>query len=390
MRKFLVTMSLLIFSITANAQHRGGHEAIAIDSKVLGEKRNVMVRLPATYATGTQRYPVIVMTDGDAHMGHTAATVDFLVRNGRMPESIIVGISNTDRTRDLTPTHVAEASLDDGQTFRFPTSGGAEKFLTFIATELLPHIDENYRTLRYRVFMGHSFGGLFALHAMTSRPKLFNAWVAVSPTLNWDNRYVARRVAEFVEKNPELDATLFVTVGNEGDVLKREFDDLGKAFATRAPKGFNYQSSYLGDEDHGSVVLPSHYAGLRAVFADWRFSIAGRTDPKQLWSAARSHYEKLSSRVGAQIQIPEATANVIGYRLLMGGNAAGAIEVFRANVDAWPKSANVYDSLGEAYERSGDIEKARENYERAWKRGKETKDPNTAIFKANFDRVAAK
>src|SRR3954470_9315393 len=119
---------LLLASVAARAEgplYFDVPERLVIQSKVLGEERVILVRTPAAYARGSERFPVLYMTDGDAHIQHTSGTVSFLARYARMPEMIIVGITNTDRTRDLTPTHV------NNQNAPFPTSGGADKFLKF-------------------------------------------------------------------------------------------------------------------------------------------------------------------------------------------------------------------------------------------------------------------
>jgi len=383
MRRILLVLALLLAVPLVAAEPT----AITIESKVLGETRTILVRTPASYAAGTGRYPVVYLTDGDRQIEHTAATMDFLARQGRMPESIAVGVVNTDRTRDLTPTHVPESAFGT-QTFRAPTSGGAGKFLQFMETEVIPLVESRYRTQPYRVFAGHSFGGLFAMHAFTTRPQLFNAVVAVSPTLTWDNRYVFRRVTELVKAQKELDRTLVVTLGNEGAELDRELASLRELLEKSAPKGLDWTLQTFADEDHGSVVMPSHYLGLRKSFAAWRFALDPTDDPKTTFARARAHYAKLSQRAGYTIAIPEGTTNQIGYRLLQAGHVAEAIEVFKANTEAYPASANVYDSLGESYERAGDATRAKESYARAWARGKELSDPNTATYKVNLDRVS--
>ncbi len=377
MRRTFVFLALL--AMPAFAQ-----ETIRIESKVLGETRQILVRTPASYATGSQKYPVLYMTDGDRQLPHTAATADFLSREGRMPEVILVGISNTDRTRDLTPTHVETFG---GGSLRVPTSGGGEKFLTFIETELIPYVEKHYRTQPYRVFAGHSFGGLFALQALFSRPRLFNSIIAVSPSLTWDDHWVIRRATELIEKTPELNTTLFFSIGNESEALDREFRALEALLKKRVPKGFEFEAVKFPDEDHGSVVMPSHYAGLRRVFAPWRFAADG--DPKTLYARAREHYANLSKRAGYAVQMPEGTANFIGYQLMLANEIADAIEVFRANAAAYPDSANVHDSLGEAYEQAGDREHARESYARAAEIGKKNGDPNTAVYEQNLKRVSA-
>ncbi|HEY0158048.1 MAG TPA: alpha/beta hydrolase-fold protein [Thermoanaerobaculia bacterium] len=379
-------MRRLLFLVAFLSLPLLGQEPVTLqlDSRILGETRTILVRTPASYASGARAYPVLYMTDGDRQLPHTAATTDFLSREGRMPEVILVGISNTDRTRDLTPTHV-ETLLQDGRTLRFPTSGGGEKFLTFMETELIPHIERSYRTEPYRLFAGHSFGGLLALQALFTRPRLFNGIIAASPALLWDDRWAVRHATELLGKTKELNATLFVSVGDEGEALDREFRALQSLLKRRAPKGFQFEAVKFGEEDHGSVVMPTHYAGLRKVFADWRFPLTG--DVKTLYPRARDHFAKLSKRAGYAVPVPELTANFIGYQLLQQGHVADAIEVFRANVTAYPASANVHDSLGEAYEQAGDRERARESYTRAAEIGKRINDPNTSIYERNAARV---
>ena len=125
-------------------------ERLTIASKVLGEDRPILVSTPPGYGRGQQRYPVLYLTDGDAHLTHTRGTVDFLARNGLMPQVIIVGIPNTDRNRDLTPSRVPVRTLGS-RTFQLPTSGGADKFLNFIETELAPYVEASYRTEPFRI-----------------------------------------------------------------------------------------------------------------------------------------------------------------------------------------------------------------------------------------------
>jgi len=155
---------LLIISTAAIAQPPTGTiKKLAINSTVLGEERVVLVRTPVGYERNNVRYPVLYMTDGDAHMGHTASTIEFLTRNGRISDLIVVGVTNTDRTRDLTP--VKSTNKTPAGDLQFPTSGGADNFLKFFETELIPEIEKQYRVQPYRIFAGHSLGGLFAIHS---------------------------------------------------------------------------------------------------------------------------------------------------------------------------------------------------------------------------------
>jgi len=389
----LLPLLLLLLSATdASAQAPPVFETperFVIKSQVLGEERTILVRTPPAYARGGgERFPVLYMTDGDAHIQHTSGTVAFLARNGRMPEMIVVGITNTDRTRDLSPTHVAQAA--DNPNARFPTSGGADKFLKFIETELIPQVESKYRTQPYRALAGHSLGGLFAVHTMLTRPELFNSYIAVSPSLQWDNFVLIDRAKEFFKNRKSYNRTLFTTLGNEPGDIGDAFNLFREVLQKQQTEGFAWEAVKMEDEDHGSVVLRSHYAGLRKAFDGWQFPRDPNTGAvRGGLKGIEEHYRKLSERLGYAVLVPEALMNQVGYQLLFQNNAEEAIAAFKLNVERYPGSANVYDSLGEAYERTGRPELARPNYEKAYALGQQNNDPNLRVYKTNLDRVSA-
>ncbi len=381
---------LLLISAAAIAQPATGTvKTLKLKSAVLGEERTVLVRTPAGYETNKVSYPVLYMTDGDAHMGHTASTIEFLTRNGRISDLIVVGVTNTDRTRDLTP--VKSTNKNPAGELQFPTSGGADNFLKFFETELIPEIEKQYRVQPYRILAGHSLGGLFAIHAMISKPGLFNSYVAVSPSLQWENGEALKRAEDFLAKQKEMKVTLFVSLGNEPGAIGESFDSFRALLAKTNIKGFEWQAERMDDEDHGSVVLRSHYAGLRKIYDGWQ----GARDPKSGaviggLKGADEHYKKLSERFGYTIPVPEGLINQMGYQFLFDSKPDEAIAVFKANVERYPASANVYDSLAEAYERGGRIDLAEPLYDKARVLGQQNNDPNAAIYKANYERAHAK
>jgi predicted alpha/beta superfamily hydrolase len=382
---------LVLISSSAQAQAPPGTTALKINSAVLGEERTILVRVPPGYETNKQRYPVLYMTDGNAHIGHTSSTVEFLAQNGRMSELIVVGITNTDRTRDLSPTHVTTTVAGGNSALQFPTSGGADKFLKFIETELIPEIEKRYRVHPYRILAGHSLGGLFTIHAMVSRPELFNSYVAVSPALQWDNQVAVKRAEDFFKARKEWQATLFMSLGHEPGPIEDGFFQLKQVLEKNQTKGFEWEVQQLDDEDHGSVVLRSHYLGMRKIFAGWqvpRDPDSGRFagDFKSL----EEHYQKLSQKFKYTAPVPENLINQMGYQSLFAGRSDEAIAIFKTNVERYPDSANVYDSLAEAYERGGQIELAAPLYEKAQMLGQKNQDPNAALYKANFERASEK
>lgn len=387
----VVFLSLLLFTgaVFAQAPASPGVTTLKLKSEVLGEERTILVRTPAGYEAGNQRYPVLYMTDGDAHIAHTDSTVQFLARNGRMSQLIVVGITNTDRTRDLSPTHV-KTTNPDGK-LQFPTSGGGDKFLKFIETELIPDIEKRYRVVPYRILAGHSLGGLFAVHAMLSRPESFNAYIAVSPALQWDNQAEVKRAEDFFKTRKELDRTLYISIGLEPGPIEDAFHQFKQVLAKNQAKGFEWEAQEMTDEDHGSVVLRSHYFGLRKIYVGWQMprdpdtgAVAGGL------KGVEEHYKALSTKFGFTIPVPENLMNQVGYQLLFGEKPDEAIAAFKVNVERYPASANVYDSLAEAYERGGHLDLAAPLYEKASTLGQQNKDPNLGLYQANYERVSTK
>jgi predicted alpha/beta superfamily hydrolase len=385
----LVLLALSSIAALAQGPQIPGVSTLTIKSSVLGEDRVILVRTPRGYDTNKLSYPVLYMTDGDAHIAHTSSSVEFLARNGRMSELIVVGITNTDRMRDLSPTKPAQTGATGAP--QFPTAGGADKFLKFIETELIPEIEKRYRVRPYRILAGHSLGGLFTVHSLLSRPEVFNSYVAVSPSLQWDNQITVKRAEDFFKARKELNATLFLTLGNEPGAIEDGFHQMQQVLSKNTTKGFEWEAQQWPDEDHGSVVLRSHYFGLRKVYAGWQIP----RDPNMGTVAggmkgAEEHYQKLSQKFRYAIPVPEALINQIGYQHLFADQNDQAIAVFKTNVERYPDSANVYDSLAEAYERTGRIDLAAPLYEKAQALGLQNSDPNAPLYRANYERAAEK
>lgn len=360
-------------------------QKLVLHSNILNEDRTIWVRTPNGYKVGKSRFPVLYLTDGDAHINEIGNSIDFLVDNGRMPPLIVVGIANTDRTRDLTPTHSDDKDSAGKETM--PTSGGGDRFFDFIHTELMPEIEKRYRTAPYRIFSGHSLGGLMAIHILTSHPDMFNAYIAVSPSLWWDKQHTLHQAQAFFAAHDELNKSLFFSLGNENEGMLTGFEALKKTLTDKAPKDFRWDSARFLDENHGSTVLRAHYAGLRSIFADWEVP---RDDQGMFiggMSAIDQHYQELSKRFGYTIPVPENVMNSLGYRLMADKKFDEAVTAFQRNVATYPESSNVYDSLADGYESVGKLDLALQNTQKAVEIGTRTNNRNLDQYKAHLKRL---
>lgn len=336
-----------------------GLREIRLDSKVLGERRVARVRLPDGYQGGTGNFPVVYVLDGPEHLDHTAATAAYLARLGAMPPVIVVSVWNVDRSRDFTPSRA-----DLGQT-PLPSSGGADSFLRFLREELIPAVDRNFRAERFRILSGHSLGGLFALHVLATAPDAFEAYLAASPSAQWDRGLVVKELTRRLQASGPLDRSLYVTLGDEKDMLAG-FESLEAALRSSSPSGFRWRTARFPDDGHGLVPLPTTVHGLRFVFDGYLPPVDPATGrfPGSL-ADLEAHYRKLSSRLGYQVPPPEEVVNRHGYERLRAGSSAEALAAFQLNVRLHPDSANGQDSLGEALEALGRLAEAASAYERA-------------------------
>ncbi len=362
----------------------------SIHSEVLGESRKFWVHLPKNYdaaADADKKYPVVYLLDGDAHFYSVVGMIEQLsTTNGNTicPEMVVVAIPNTDRTRDLTPTHVDVAFGDS--TF-VKTSGGGDQFLDFLEKELIPYIDNNYPVAPYRTYIGHSFGGLTVLHTLLERPQLFTNYVAIDPSLWWDDGVLLEKADDVFQEERFSGKSLFVGVANtmpaSMEYSKVELDTteetdhirsiLKFAKATEIKNGgMNFGWKYYQEDDHGSVPLITEYDALHFLFP-W-YTLPNLADklfpeptvsPEELLTIIKLHYTNVSEHFGYAVLPNEQMINGMGYQLLQMKKPEYAFAFFDLNIKNYPNHANVFDSMGDYYLAQADTINAIKFFEKA-------------------------
>jgi len=248
-----------------------------LHSKILGEEREVCISLPPNYDNARyvhERYPVLYFFDGETSMGFYKAVTQFLSKGvyARMPEVILVGIRNKDRTRDLTPTRSFIKSPDDSTKRLFENSGGNERVVQFIKEELFSYINAHYRTDGYTILSGHSFGGLAASNILLHHTSLFNAYILIDPSIWWDNGYIAREAARIIPSGKASPAVVYMAVANNkektngfnaGDHASQKLQEI---LAAGQDSSLLFRHQFYEQEDHGTIPLPALYDALKFIF----------------------------------------------------------------------------------------------------------------------------
>jgi predicted alpha/beta superfamily hydrolase len=342
-----------------------------VTSAKLHEQRTLVVATPDGYEAGRERYPVLVLLDADdrVQFALAVANVRFLAARQAIPPLIVVGVVNgKDRTRDLTPPATGSTAKE------FPTAGGAAWLADFIIDEALPLVRSKYRTLPATILAGHSFGGLFAVHVASTRPGVFAGIIAISPALWWNDSLGVVSYGSVIARSA-TPQRLFVTSGGlepEIDRTTRQF--VGRVDSLKSPHlAFSYHR--YPEDTHGLTPAPSLVDGLRFVFEPVSLTRlpTGRLGPGSDSAAVvaavvetERAYASGARSLGLPELLPEQALNQLGYNVLFGLKKPDlAIWVFRRNAALYPESANVYDSLGDAFVVKRDTAAARMEFARA-------------------------
>lgn len=395
---FLFIFSFAITTFVIDAQVVGAQGGLVvigkvdtIFSEVLGEDREIWVSVPQSGRVPGKKFPVMYLLDGDAHFYSMMGTLHQLSSvNGNTicPEMILVGILNTDRTRDLTPTHV-DGSFGDSAEMR--SSGGLDKFTTFIEKELMPYIQSNYPASSFKTYVGHSIGGLAVVHTLLTRPAMFNNYIAIDPSLWWDDMLISKMLDSLDHPTKYDHTSLYVAMANtipEGMTLYEVPRDTTEATEHqrailkfcmdvemhKEEPGYKFKWKYYEQEDHATVPLRAEFDALHFLFSWYtldrhkieKFMEPGSTKTvKEFEDLIIGHYANVSDKYGYKVLPDETMINSLGYQFLETERKDLAFACFDMNIKNFPKSGNVYDSMGDYYVEIGDEKKAIEFFSKA-------------------------
>jgi len=347
-----------------------------IYSKILNEQRRILINVPSSAISqdyNKLRYPVIYLLDGDdSHFSAVVGKVQQLSSGYVCPEMIVVGIPNTDRTRDLTPTHMDSFQFLDFS-INTNTSGAGEKFISFIEKELIPYIDSLYPASPYRMIIGHSFGGLTVMNTFIHHTNLFKAYVAIDPAMSWDNQKLLKEAKTVLATKSYLGISLFLGIANNMkigmDTIKvkkdatistehiRSLFELRNFLNINKQNKLKYTYKYYYNDNHVSIPLIAEYDALRFIFDYYYYNIFG-VDCKNI----QNHFDNVSKQIGYHVKPPERMINTLAYLYLRSKRFDEALYLFKLNVINYPESRNVFDSIGEFYEAKGDTVNAIDSY----------------------------
>ncbi|MBI5476795.1 MAG: hypothetical protein HY964_08685 [Ignavibacteriales bacterium] len=317
-----------------------------ITSAILNGDVTYIVHLPDGYENSGKNYPVLYMLNAQSstNFANAVATVDNL-SNERIPNLILIGISSTGVASNF-------ISCPDS-TGAIPQAG---MFYSFLEKELIPGVNKNYRTNNYKILMGQSNSGLFALYTLINHPNLFDAFVITSPMLGWCPDYYLNETKKLSQILTGINKRVYIPYG-EFDYVEvlNKIDDWGKQLKQSAPEGIKWELELIKNDGH--VPYVSLHNGLLYIFSECTI-----TPERKKWSVdeIKIHFEKLSKEYGFKIQPQGGIIFDMAMDLRNEKKYDRAIELFNYLLGVEPNSAFYYYGFGLTYFQKGDMKSAKE------------------------------
>lgn len=349
-------------------------------SETLNESRKVYIQLPASYdPEKKQKYPVVFILDGENFLP-TVNDVQNYYSGGFTPEMVLVGIVNgKNRIRDLTTSTI---TTKYGMPFN-EKNGEADNFRKFIQEELIVFIESKYPVTNYRTLIGHSYGGLFTISTLIHQPNLFANYLAIDPSLDWDNQKLLNESQELLATQKYQGKALFMSLSGQlhmqnsqitiADVMQDTTDytlfprsniAFSKMVEQRIDNGLSFEWKFYPEDIHGTIPLPSIMDGLIFIFEWYQMENTDKinsfdTPKEELYSIIKHREQKLQKHFGyAEPPYPEELLNMSGYMNLDMNQSDKAKMYFELAIEYYPESANAYDSMADYYEAQNDIPNA--------------------------------
>lgn len=383
--KIILTIGLILFyqqlvSAQANPNQQFLQKVGVLDSiysQILNESRKIYIQLPANYnPTKNKKYPVVFVLDGEIFLP-TVSNVQSYYSGGFTPEMVLVGISNNKhRLRDLTTSTI---TTNYGMPFN-EKNGEAEKFSTFLEKELIPYIESNYPVTNYRTLIGHSYGGLFTIHTLLNHSYLFDNYLAIDPSLHWDEQKLLKEASEVLATKKYKNNALFMSLSGQLHMqdskitLENVMQDttdftlfsrsnirFSNLIEQNKHNGLFFDWEFYPKDLHGTIPFPSIMDGLIAVF-EWyqmenTYKINSFDTPKEeLFSIIKHREEKLKKHFGyLEPPYPEDLLNMSGYMNMDMNQPEKAKMYFEFTIKYYPQSDNAYDSMADYFEAQNDL-----------------------------------
>lgn len=381
---FLTAIAVFIAFGPAAAETYGSHKRTSeykIASDSLGEKRTIYVRTPPAYDP-SKSYPVVYVLDGEWNFEYVASYLDYMADNEVYPDLIVTGVRNVNRNRDYVPR--ADPYFAD--------TGEAGAFLDFVEKEWTSLIEEKYPASGERILIGHSFGGVFTLHTLFTKPALFDAYIALGASAWIGDRVLFEEAAHYFADPQNADAFVYMAVGEgDGGPTVPSGEALAALFQEEAPETLEWTFDVTPKTDHFKNVASGMHDAFMELFPAWGF------DDEVMAAAAANGpagvdqwFSEKEAALGWRFKPAWFDMGVAALALTGKGDGAAAMRLMEHMVRHYPDNAQVAAFAGNALEQNERFAEAAAEYERAIKIARKDDLHPNAIHLDRLEESAAR
>jgi len=356
---------LILFLAQTTISHAQTTDTLTIQSKIFGQSRKLKIILPARYneyPNTNRQYMVAFLFDAQSEyfFNVNKTTIDYLIAEGYLQPLIVVGIASDNRQYEFTPKAETEEGLKN-----FQKSGGADLLALHLKEEALPAIHNKYRCIAYTIGIGHSLGATFVTYSLVRFPELFNAIIAVSPNFHYDKEQMVHKF-DSLGNNKNLNHKFLYMAYGFGDNYEEKFKPATKKMDSLLQKkniaGLRWQVKSLDNDSHGTTALEGIFKGLVALnrqftLSDDQIEAFYNDKSKPFIEHVKDYYKSVSDWAGLQLPGVDIINNM-GYNCFYSDRLKEAIEVFQWGLSVYPDDINLYDSMGEIQQNTGDKKSA--------------------------------
>jgi hypothetical protein len=240
------------------------------------------------------------------------------------------------------------------------------------------------------MLVGHSLGGLIVLSCLVHHPHLFDAYLAIEPSMWWDHQQLLHETEQALRTRSYTNQSLFLAMANTlppgmdtstirkdttpGTVHSRSIMLLHGYLVGNRQNGLDAAFKYYPEETHASAPLIATYDALHYIFRDYALKLQDRYYTDSTFNLAtflQAHYAHISTKYGFKSEDghtllpPENVVNNLGFFMMQQQQFNKAADLLKMNIKNYPSGSVAYGYLGDLYAASGDKKAARANYQKS-------------------------
>lgn len=338
-------------------------EISSLQSKVLNKTIPLSIHLPANYDSSKKTYPVLYMLGSHyrARFAMLASTLDYM-GEAQIPEMILIGVDLPEGNGVLLPTR-------ENQDTTIPDS-----YINFFETELMPHVDDKYRTAPFNVLYGGSNSGFFSVYTLLNKPHLFNSYLASSPSLAVIPEVIHQKIKSGPLKTFSENRFLHI-IYSDDEGLTNHVSEFTRVLADHKPESFTYKVDELVNQGHVPAMDFTQF--LLALYPDFN-----PYENLDTLDKVTQHFDMLSKRYGYEIQPPISVIFNLGVDMIRSKNLVVAEKIFQHSLQVYPEGKESYLGMGVVRRDQGQLESAKVMFEKAL-----TIDPDYSLAKRLLQRL---